>query len=534
MKTDVTPLPPLRGTNKTGHTKEEKTEILAESIELQCTPNNHLGDEDTENTANQNILYVNQQPSQPIKHTTLSELVNIINQLKTRKAPGLDGINNKAAKLMPKKSKVKLLNILNAWLRLNYFPEIWKTATIITFPKPGKDHQQPENHRPISLLSTFSKIYEKVLLVRLKEEIEIKQIIRPEQFGFRAAHSCELQTLRTTEIISQGLEAKSTTTMAYLDISKAFDKMWHEGLILKMCQIEFSIGLTKTIRSFLLDRKFKVKLEDHISTIKKVRAGVPQGSVLRPTLYNIYTYDIPETKDTFKALFADDTALGSQSKNTNMAIIRLQRSLNIVSDWMKDWKIAINEEKIQAICFDKKHRAPTRTLQVNGQQIPWKRTAKYLGMTFDPRLTWETHTNNIKKIGTIAMIRLYSMLKNDRLHPRTKMIIYTSVIRPAITYASTTWGCAANTHIKKVQTIQNKILRIIMSAPWFVSNKQLHRELGVPSIRRYTKQVAKQVITRAETHENNTLREAVNYNLQDCRVFTRRPRLIVELDDGPF
>lgn len=532
MKTNKQVTPPILGRNGMAYTTEDRAEVLAESIEAQCSLNNQLGNHDTDIQTQQSTRNLDELPESPIRHATLEELCNIITKLKTRKAPGIDGINNKSVKLMPKKNKVKLLNIINACLRKNYFPEKWKAAVIITIPKAGKDHSKPENHRPISLLPTYSKILERVIHTRLKEELNDQNIIPPEQFGFRESHSCELQTLRLTEIIAAGLNQKHTTSIAYLDISKAFDKVWHNGLTHKMCLLEISNGLVKIVRSFLKDRTFQVRLESHLSSSKSITAGVPQGSVLGPTLYNIFTHDIPDNEHTFKALFADDTALGSQSHNPNMTIIRLQRSLNNVIDWMSNWKIALNREKVQAVCFNNKRRPPMRRLQLDGQPVPWKNTSKYLGVTFDRKLTWNTHTNNLKKTGIIALIRLYPILKNEHLSLRTKLLIYTTIVRPATTYSIVSWGSAAKSHINKIQIIQNKFLRAITGAPWFVSNLQLHRELNLPSIRKYIKQTAEKTFHKAENHENELIRQSVNYNLQDCRVFTRRPRLMLTLDDG--
>lgn len=149
---------------------------------------------------------------------------------------------------------------------------------------------------------------------------------------------------------------------------------------------------------------------------------------------------------------------------------------------------------------------PGRSLQLNGQPIAWAKTAKYLGLTFDRKLTLKTHTDNLKKMGTIAMIRLYALLKNKHLNLRYKLRIYLTIIRPAITDAAVSWGCAEPTYINKVQVIQNKILRIITDAPWFVSNRQLRRELEVPSIWRFLKATAIKTIQKAENHENDLVR----------------------------
>lgn len=169
---------------------------------------------------NQNTASIIDQPTIPIRHATLKELEIIIKRLKTRKAPGIDCVSNKAVKSLSKKNTV--LNIFNACLRINYIPKCWKTAIIVTIPKLAKNHSIPEDHRPISLLSTFSKMLERLTLTRINKELENRNVIPQEQFEFREGQSCELQTLRLTELITKGLYWKKTTAISYLDISKAF------------------------------------------------------------------------------------------------------------------------------------------------------------------------------------------------------------------------------------------------------------------------------------------------------------------------
>lgn len=202
---------------------------------------------------------------------------------------------------------------------------------------------------------------------------------------------------------------------------------------------------------------------------------------------------------------------------------------------MRDYKIAINQEKIQAICFNNKIRLPTRKLQINGQPIPCRSTAKYLGLTYDKRMSWKAHIDGVKKREQLQWFDyLYPILKNEHLNLTTKLMISTTIARPTITYALTTWGCAANTNINKIQVVQNKILRIIVNALWLVPNLHIHRELGVSCIIRHMKETAIKVIVRAENHENDIIQQSLHYNMQDCRVFARRPRPISLLDDGPF
>lgn len=538
LKTKRSTIPPLQGTNGIGYTNIEKAEILATSIERQCTPNDPDPDNEDADELEEEVLdtlnQIDETPPDLISTATLQEIDIIIRKLKHKKAPGDDLISNKTIKEMPRKAKVKLLNIINASLRLNYFPTDWKLANIINIPKPSKDWRYPENHRPISLLPAFSKIFERIILSRLLKEVKKLDLLPSEQFGFRKGHSTNQQTLRLVELIHKGFAEKNFTAIAYMDVSKAFDKVWHHGLIHKLNAAGISTNLVKIIRSFLQKRSFKVKVEDSFSSNHPILAGVPQGSVLGPILYNLYTHDIPKNDYSEIALFADDTAIISQCRNETLTVSRLEKSLDEIVKWMDKWKIGINNEKTQAVFHTRKRKLPPAKIEVKDATINWSNEAKYLGLLIDRKLLWNKHTCEMKKIGLAAISNLKPLLENPHLDLNCKRLILTSIIRPVVTYCIATWGAAAKVHIDKIQVIQNKILRIITKAPWFITNEQLHRDLNVLSIRRLCRYLATKFFKQIEEHENEILKNILNYKPEDCRPSARRPRLIEILDAGPF
>lgn len=230
---------------------------------------------------------------------------------------------------MPKKTLAEVLAIINACLRLSYFPKYWKNAVIITIPKPGKDHKFPQNYRPISLLPSFSKILERIILTRLQAEINRLQLIPTIQFGFKKNHSNTLQVLRLAETIHEGFQNKDATAIAYLDTATLTQQRRSTRFgSFARCQLHKpSPHLIKTIQSFLHQRSFMVKVHKHNSSTRPVQAGVKQGSVLGLILYSIYTSDIPMEDYAGKALFADDAAVYAQCRNPDMAVTRLQNSV---------------------------------------------------------------------------------------------------------------------------------------------------------------------------------------------------------------
>jgi len=166
---------------------------------------------------------------------------------------------------------------------------------VITLPQPGKNPKSPQNLRLISLLSIMGKLSERVILKIIQRHIEGNHILNPCQLGFRAHHSTILQCIRLTDHVTLNVNNNMSTAAVFLDIEKAFDTTWHPGLLYKLSELHFSSTLIKLISSFLSNRKFGVMVEGEMSTPRAIQAGVLQGSVLSPTLYNLRINDTPQT-----------------------------------------------------------------------------------------------------------------------------------------------------------------------------------------------------------------------------------------------
>lgn len=173
------------------------------------------------------------------------------------------------------------------------------------------------------------------------------------------------------------------------DVSQAFDKVWNEELILKLKKM-LPKSFSELLKLYLRDRSFRVRYDDIHSSFRKIMAGVPQGSVLGPTLYLLYTADVPRSPGVRVATFADDTAVLAAGMNTAIATSNLQSALNQIVDWTKMWRIKLNESKSQHINFTLKKES-TLPITINQQVVPYSNSAKYLGMTLDAKLCWKEH-----------------------------------------------------------------------------------------------------------------------------------------------
>jgi hypothetical protein len=213
-------------------------------------------------TANENTTAVSKVDDLNIRHVTLLELkTEINNNLSIRKAPGYDLITGQIVKAIPVKGLRKLVQIINAAFRLKYVPRQWKVAEVIMILKPGKPGNDKKSYRPISLLPVISKIFEKLLLKRLKPIIEERCLIPPHQFGFRENHSTVEQVHRITDVIEDALENKKICSSIFLDVAQAFDKVWHQGLEFKL-QRDLPKQFYQILKSYIADRHFRVKFEN--------------------------------------------------------------------------------------------------------------------------------------------------------------------------------------------------------------------------------------------------------------------------------
>ncbi|GFW83559.1 RNA-directed DNA polymerase from mobile element jockey [Trichonephila clavipes] len=175
--------------------------------------------------------------------TSPTEVRGIIKRLQNHKAAGPDHIPNIALKYLTLNAITHLTKIYNQCLIKNHFPTQWKQANVVMLPKPNQDHKFSQNYRPISLLSTTAKVFERIILKRIQTHCKAIDCIPPEQCGFREGHSTLHQLIRVTNIINEGFANKFYTVGVFLDVKRAFDKMWHDGLTYKLIKLKNSLDI---------------------------------------------------------------------------------------------------------------------------------------------------------------------------------------------------------------------------------------------------------------------------------------------------
>ena len=281
LKRPIKHVPPIRNENGGWiRSNLEKANAFAKHLEATYTP--HEAHQPTISEQYEQHLLINQENTlhdNNIPAVTLREVVAEIKLLKLKKAPGYDLITAEVLQELPQKGMVKLTHLFNAAMRIKYVPSLWKVAEIIMIPKPGKDASKVASYRPISLLPLISKLFEKLMLKRIKTVIEKNNLIPSHQFGFCEKHSTIDQVHRVTETIESAIEKNQVCSAIFLDVAQAFDKVWHAGLLFKIKAI-FPEHLFHILESYLSHRYFRIKQEDSISDLRQIKAGVPQGAFL--------------------------------------------------------------------------------------------------------------------------------------------------------------------------------------------------------------------------------------------------------------
>lgn len=442
---------------------------------------------------------------------TINEVKNVLHNLKTSKSPGFDNIPNLLLKQLPEMA-IKLLTVIfNSCLHFHYFPAIFKKAKVIPVLKPNKPKNIPSSYRPISLLSNLGKIFEKLIHTRLNDYVCENNLISKEQFGFKRDHSTVHQICRIKNKIMSNRRNRKSTGIILLDIEKAFDTVWHDGLVYKLIKARIPKYLTRLIADFLDNRSFIVSINNTNSSMKNISAGLPQGSILSPLLYSIYTSDFNPTNTFDTAYYADDTALITSSKLTSALLKKMEKSLITCNNYYRKWKIKINNAKTQAIIFPfnkSPKRLPRRNLTINNVTINILDEVKYLGVTLDKKLCFHKHIETTCEKAIKSFRALWPFLnRRSSLNFKNKNLIYKCVIRPILTYASPVWYKAAKSHIKKMQIIQNKCLKMINNKHWRFPTSLLHVETGYEMLLNFIHRLNNKFFTKIENSSYSMIRE---------------------------
>ena len=373
-----------------------------------------------------------------------------------------------------------LTKLFNKSLQSGIYPTSWKHANIKPIFKNKGSPSDPTNYRPISLLPCLSKVFEKIIFQHIYTHLNTNNLLTDRQSGYRPNHSTQLQLMYLTHTLHQTLDSRQDFTAIYLDISKYFDKIWHGGLIQK-CRKDFGItgSLLAWLKSYLSDRTHQVKVSETFSETRTINAGCPQGSVLGPLLALMYLDGLSHRTKHEILFFADDTLLYATHTSDNIDLVQtsLQKDLDSIFDYGREWAITFNTDKTIQQTFTNRATANTPNLVFGNASIPVHDSHKHLGLTFSKDLHFHDHINELTKKINRALSPLYPIAKCTPRHILAQ--IYTTYIQPYFDYSDVVYdGHITTTDSLRLQRLQNRAARLVTGAHFRTSTDRLRRDLG--------------------------------------------------------
>lgn len=384
---------------------------------------------------------------------TEEEVRNVLESLNPKKAPGPDGLTADICAKAIDTDVGLFLGMANRCLYLGLFPREWKIASVVVLRKPGKsDFTHPKSYRPIGLLSVFGKIFEKMLIKRIRWHILPK--CNPRQYGFVPQSSTEDSLYDLVNHIRNEIRLKKITIVVSLDIEGAFDNAWWPTIKNQLRKKGCPYNLRKIINSYFEDRKVIVNYAGATAT-KRNTKGCIQGSIGGPTFWNILLdplLDQLEGSGTYCQAFADDIVLVFSGRCVSEMQENINQTLDSVQDWGIKNKLNFAAHKTNGMIITKKLKFDDPIMSMGGKTINIVDEIKLLGLTIDKKLTFNSHISNICKKSSGIYNQLSRAAKVSwGLNSEIIRTIYVAVIEPIVLYAASVWYEAAEKIMVKKQ-----------------------------------------------------------------------------------
>ena len=468
-------IPCISENNKKFETNAEKAELFAQTFS-DISSNKNYSEEflkhKTDVEQNQKHLFKNDSYENNKMHAVneafnLNELKRAIKIAKNKKAPGEDSIPYELLKNLPNIALRKLLEMYNYIWSTGTFPTAWKHSIVTPILKAGKNPSDVKSYRPISLTATLCKVMERLVTDRLTYYVETENILNTLQSGFRKNRSTIDHILRLQDTITKQLHSRGYTLAVFVDFKSAFDMVWRNGLLIKLKNYGISGHIFQFIQNFLTDRTIQVSVGGELSSTHTLENGTAQGSIISPLLFAIMINDLPEILgDVESSLFADDSCIYKSGRNLKFITNSIQNSVDQLQNWCDTWGFKISTDKTVAVLFTRrKQNKLHKDLNLKGIKIKLEKSAKFLGMYFDSRMTWKEHINYVTE-KCKKRLNLMRMLSGQTWGASKKSLltIYKVLIQSVIDYGCVAYDTASNNLKHKLDSIQYKALKIATGA----------------------------------------------------------------------
>lgn len=438
--------------------------------------------------------------AQTTQDIQVAEVLEALTRLPNGKAPGPDGIANEILKVVVRADPAPITHIFNRCLREAYYPERWKVANLVLIQKAGRPPEDPKSYRPLCLLDTVGKLFEKILVKRLNHYLEETGSLAETQYGFRKRRSTlhAIERLQTT--VREANDAGKVVGMLTLDVSNAFNSAPWQCIMGALKRMKVPAYLVHIIRSYLTNRSITYTIGGKDRTFP-VERGVPQGSVLGPCLWNVMYNGVLELclPDNVECIaFADDLAVVATAEHGNFLPEKLEPAFQQISEWMKTNGLTLAEHKTEAIVFTNRWSRNKLEMKCGNVNIVGGKNVKYLGLILDQKLNYIDHANTVHKKATDTIRRLGYILPNLGGAKEWRRRLLAGVAMSQIMYGVKCWESKmASTGWNKLEKLKRRLALMTTCSYSSVS----HEAIGVVASMPPMKLKAKERVSRAEREE---------------------------------
>jgi len=410
-----------------------------------------------------------------------TEVSDQLKCLDISKASGDDGLSGRILREAGYSLVPSLTVLFNKSLQLGKFPADWKKALIVPIHKKD-DKSVVSNYRPISLLSVTSKIMERIIFKHIYNFFHSNSLLTVHQSGFRPNDSTVNQLAYLYHIISKALDERKEIRIVFCDVSKAFDKVWHNGVLFKLDQLGINGNLHTWIQDYITNRKQRVVIQGHHSEWGDIKAGIPQGSVLGPLLFLVYINNIVNEVNCGIKLFADDTLIYTIDDGSKNTTISLNQNLENINSWAKKWLIKFNPTKTHLMTISnlKNTRLNNNPIRLDGTVLENVTNHTHLGLVLNNKLSWTPHIDHILE-GVGKLNDIFISLKR-KLNRSTLNTMYFSFVRPKLEYACVVWDNCTEHDKERLENMQLNFARSVTGAKRGTSHQCIYDEVQWPKL----------------------------------------------------
>lgn len=430
--------------------------------------------------------------------TNAQEIKDVIIELKDKRSPGIDNIKAETIKYVKDEIADIVAYMFNRCFADGVFPECFKSGVIKPVYKSGK-RTEITNYRPITLLTAFSKILEKLLKKRMDSFIEKHNIISKKQYGFVQNSSTEDAIRDLTQHIYERLDKGLPLISLFLDLSKAFDTVSHEKLLEKLYSYGFRGTMHKLLTSYLTRRKQMVQIGSEISSERETTYGVPQGTVLGPLLFIIYINDLLKMKNCGNIIsYADDTVILYEADTWAELKLKIEREFLNIKHWLEANTLTLNMQKSFYLPFSSYESGLPNLGPINIHQTNLRISEakdgcmKYLGIIIDRHMRWDCQCQYVaKKLRGLMYKFKYLQRLIDVRHLK---MVYFALAQSQITYGNVGWGASFDSHIEQVNIAQKRLIKIIHNKRITYPTHELFEMSGIMDVKQlYCLKISEQV-----------------------------------------